>query len=141
MVCGVHFCPVRVVWSDKDGERSVRLRGLNKLLAQEPALGLDVLGGLKEWEHGRRCSEVWGPSRPYKPTQWAHLGEGWLGCEDAGLWRGMVGGEAKEVKKEREEASTSSPPPPKPKPPPQERQGGQSAPGKEEEAVQVGLGR
>ena len=42
--------------------------GLNKLLAQDPTLGLAVLRGLKEWEHGRQCLELWGPPRPYKPT-------------------------------------------------------------------------
>ena len=55
---------------------------------------------------------VWGPSRPYTPTSWAHLGEvGLLGCEDAGLWREMGGGEAREVKEEREGASIPPPPP------------------------------
>ena len=88
-VCRDNVRPVRIVWSDKDRERSVGLRGLHKLLAQYPALGLAVLRGLKKWEHGRQCSELWGPLRPCKSTSWAHLGEvGWLGCEDAGLWRG-----------------------------------------------------
>ena len=60
--------------------------GLHELLAQDPTFGLVVLRGLKEWEHGRQCSELWAPSRPYKPKSWAHLGEvGWLGCEDAAL--------------------------------------------------------
>ena len=80
MVCGDDVRPIRVVWSDKDGERSVGLGGLHKLLAQDATLGLAVLRGLKEWEHSRMCSELWGPSRPYKPSQWAHLAEvGWLG--------------------------------------------------------------
>ena len=96
------------------------LGGLHKLVAPDPALGLSVLRGLKEWDHGCQCPELWGPSRPYKPTWWAHLGEvGWFGCEDAGLWRGMGGGEAREVKEEREGASTTitpnPPPPSKPK--------------------------
>ena len=69
----------------------------------------------KEWEHGCKCSELWGPWRPYKPTSWADLGEaGWLGCEDAGLWRAMGGGEAPEVKDEREGASTTTTPNPPP---------------------------
>ena len=110
-VCKDDVRPVRVVWSDKNGERSVGLGGLNKLLAQDPALGLAVLRGLKEWEHGRQCLELWGPSRPYKLTSWAHLGEVvWLGCEDVGLWRGMGGGEAREVKEERERRSTTTTP-------------------------------
>ena len=55
------------------------------------------------------CSELWGPSRPYKPSQWAHLAEvGWLGCEDGRIWREIGGLEAKEVKEEREWASTTS---------------------------------
>ena len=68
------------------------LGGLHRLLAHDPALGLAVLRSLKEWEHGRQCAELWGPSRPYKPTSWAHLGGvGWLGCVDGALWRGTCG--------------------------------------------------
>ena len=66
---------------------------LHKLLAHDPALWLAVLRSLKEWEHGRQRAELWGPWRLYKPTSWAHVGEvGWLGCEDAALWRGSVVG-------------------------------------------------
>ena len=132
--------PVRVVWSVKDGERSVGLGGLHTLLAQDPALGLAVLRGLKEWEHGRQCSKL-GPLRPYKPCQWAHLGQvGWLQCEDAGLWWAMGGRVAKEVKEEREGASTTTTPL-QAEATPQETQGGQSPHRKEEEAVRVRLGR
>ena len=114
------------------------LGGLHKLLAHDPALGLAVLRGLKEWEHGRQCAELWGPSRPYKPISWAHLGEvGWLECEDAALWRGMGGEEGREVKEEREGASITTttttpvqaqaPPPPqiktRAKPPPKAESG------------------
>ena len=74
MVRGYDIRPMRVMCSDKDGERSVGLGGFHKLLSQDPALGLAVLRGLKEWEHGRKCSEPWGPSRPCKPNQFAHLG-------------------------------------------------------------------
>ena len=82
-MCGDHVRPIRVVWSDKDRERSMGLGGLHKLLAQDPAFGLAVLYALKEWEHGRVCSKLWGPSRPYTPSRWAHLAEvGWLVCED-----------------------------------------------------------
>ena len=141
---GTTFAPSVWLWSNKDGERSVGLQGLHKLLAQDPALGLAVLRGLKEWEHNHQCTELWGPSRPYKPSQWAHLGEvGWLGCEDAGLWRGMGAGEAKEVKKEREGASTTTTTPPS-TPPPQKSKGVKAPPPplrKEEEVVRVGLGR
>ena len=98
-MCGDNVHPVRVVSRDKDAERRVGSGKLRKLLAQDPALGLAVLRSLKEWQHGRRCSKLWGPSRPYKPTSWAHLGEvAWMGCEDAGVWRGMGGGEARELK-------------------------------------------
>ena len=119
-----------VAMSDKGRERSVGLGGLHKHLAQDAALGLAVLRGLKEREPGRQCSELWGPSRPYKPSQWAHFGQiGWLGCEDAGLWRGMGGREAKDVKEEREGASTTTilhhpPLQAYAPPPPQERQRG-----------------
>ena len=55
-MCGDTVRPIRVVWSDNDGETSVGWGGLHKLLAQDPALGLAVLRSLKEWEHGRMCS-------------------------------------------------------------------------------------
>ena len=132
-VCGDDVRPVRVVWSDKDGEWSVGLGGLHKLLAHDPAVVRDVLRGLKEWEHARRCAELWGPSRPYKATSWAHLGAvGWLGCEDGALWRGMGDGEGREVKEEREGASTTTTttttPPCKPKAPPKKDKGKARAP-------------
>ena len=128
--------PVRVIWSDKDGEWSVGLGGLHKVFAHDPVLGLAVLRGLKEWEHGRHCAELWGQSRPYKTTSWAHLGEvGWLGCEDGALWRGMGGGEGREVNEEREGASTTTPPPP----PLQKKQ--RQSPRPKAEAVRLGLGR
>ena len=131
-VCGDYVHPVHVVWSDKDGERSVGLGGLHKLLAQHPALR-----GLKEWEHGRYCSELWGPSRLYKPISSAHLGEvGWLGCEDAALGRGMGRGEGREVKEESEGQAPppTQSPPSKPKPPPKKKRG-QSPPTHKAEAV------
>ena len=126
--------PVRVVWSDKDGERSVGLGGLHKLLVHDPALGLAVLRGLKEWEHGSQCAELWGPLRPYKPPSWAQLGEvGWLGCYDGALWRGIGGGEGREVNEQGEGASTTTtpkppPPPPSPRPPPKKSKGKAPAP-------------
>ena len=79
-------------------QKSSRLGGLHKLLAQDYALGLVVLRGPREWGHGRICSELSGPSRAYIPSQWGHMAEvGWLGCEDGRIWREMGGGEAKEV--------------------------------------------
>ena len=75
MVCRGDARSVRVVWSDKDGDRSVWLGGLHKFLAQDPALALAVLRRLKEWEHGCQGSELWGPLRPYKPIHRADLGD------------------------------------------------------------------
>ena len=46
----------------------MNLGNLHKLLAEDPALGLVVLRGLREGEHGRVCSEAWGPTQSYKPT-------------------------------------------------------------------------
>ena len=120
---------VRVVWSDKDGAQSVGLWGLHKLLAHDPALGPAVLRALKEWQHGRQCAELWCPSRPYKPTLWAHLGEvGWLGCEDAALWRAWVVGKGGEGRKGGGKHHHHPPPPKKkqrakPPPPPQSGSG------------------
>ena len=58
-MCGNDVRPICVVWSDKDGENIVGLGGLHRLLALNPALGLDVLRGLKEWEHGP-CASICG---------------------------------------------------------------------------------
>ena len=83
--------------------------------------------------------ELWGPSRPYKPNQWAHIvGMGWLGCKDGRILREMGGpvGEAGEVKEERE-AGGAPPPFQAPPPPSQERQRSQSE--REEEEVRVGV--
>ena len=77
-MCGHDVRPIPVMWSNKDGERGVGFGGLHELLAQDPVLGFPVLCGFKKWEHGRMCSELWGPSRPYKPSQKAHLAE--VGC-------------------------------------------------------------
>ena len=112
----IRYCCMAISWLQVAFVEARWLGGLHKLLAQDSALGLAVLSGLKEWEYGRQCWELWGPLRPYKPSQWAHLGEvGWLGCENAGLWRAMGGGEAKEVKEEREGSSPPPPPPRKPR--------------------------
>ena len=136
-MCGDDVCPIRVVRSDNNGKKSVGLGSLHKVLAQDPALGLAGLRGLKEWEHGRMCSKLWSPWRPYKPSQWVHLAEvGWLGCEDGRIWREMGGGEAKGVKEEREGASTTTtptpppPPSPTPPPPPKTSKGGKATTGK-----------
>ena len=53
--------PVRVIWSDKDGERSVGLGGLHKLLAQDPTLRLVVVRGLEELEHCNKTGAGCGP--------------------------------------------------------------------------------
>ena len=66
-VCGNDVHPVCVVCSDEDGERSVGLGMLHKLLAQDPALALTVLRSLKEWEHGRQCLELLNPQGPTSP--------------------------------------------------------------------------
>ena len=95
MVCGDDVRPIGVVWTDKDGQKSMRLEGLHMLITQDPALGLAVLCRLKEWEHSRMWSKLWGPSRPCKPSRWAHLANfGWLGCEDGRIWREIGGEEA-----------------------------------------------
>ena len=101
---------------EREGRGAVRgVRGAPQGPRRTPPLGLAVLRGLKEWEHGRQCSELWGPSRPYKPTSCAHFGEvGRLGCEDAGLWLGMGVRDAREVKAQREGTSTTTTPNPPP---------------------------
>ena len=130
MVYGDNVHPIYVVWSHKDGERSLGFGTLHQLLAQDPVLGLTVLRGLKEWEHGRMCCELWGSSRPYKPSQWAHFAAvGWLGCEGGRIWRQMKVGRQRKEKQESEGASTTTtpiPPPPSPSPPPKRGKGGKA---------------
>ena len=78
-VCGDDVHPVRVVRSDEDGERSLGFGGLHKLLAQDRALVLALFRGLKEWEHGRQCSELRAPRGPKSPLHghtWGRQG-GW----------------------------------------------------------------
>ena len=68
----------------------MNLGNLHKLLAEDLALGLAVLRGLREWEHGRVCSEAWGPTRGYKPTKWARMKE--VGYVGGGGTRSCGGG-------------------------------------------------
>ena len=49
-MCRDNVHPIRVVWTDKNGEKNVGSGGLRKLLAQDPALGLAVLRGLTDWD-------------------------------------------------------------------------------------------
>ena len=131
-MCGDDVRPLRVMWGEKDGERSVGWGGLHTVLAGDLALRLTVLRGLKEWEHGCTCSDLWGPSQPYKPSQWAQVAEvDWLEYEDGRTWGEMGGGEVKEVKEEREGAKTTPKPQRQtplqaqaPPPPPQKGKGG-----------------
>ena len=106
---------IRILWSDRDGENSVGLGGVHKILARDPALGLALLRGLQGWEQGRVVSTTWGPARPYRPSTWAHMAEvGWVGCEEGDRWREMGGGEGEE----RGNAATTTPNPQAANPPP-----------------------
>ena len=40
--------PIRIPWSDRDGENSVGLGGVDKILARDPALELALLRGLQD---------------------------------------------------------------------------------------------
>ena len=122
-MCGYDIRPIRVVWSNQDGEGNVGLRGLHKVLTQDAALWLVMLSGLKDWEYGPMCSELWGPLQPYKPSQWAHLAEvGWSGCEDGGSGgRWEVGRQRRLRRKGTGQAPPPTPPPLQARPPlPQE---------------------
>ena len=62
---------------------------MSRLASTQPQLHIS------KWAAGT----LWGPSPPYKPTQWAHLAEvGFLGCVDGTICREIGGGEAEEVK-------------------------------------------
>ena len=107
--------PIRILWSDRDGDNSVGLGGVHKILARDPALGLALLRGLPDWEQGCVVSTTWGPARPYRPSTWLHMAEvGWVGCEEGDRWREMGGGEGEE----RGNAATTTPNPQAAKPPP-----------------------
>ena len=84
-----------------------------------PPLELAILNGLRDWEQGTVCSEVWLGAGRYKGREWARLGHmGCIGAEDEGVRAAMVGddweGEAwshpPPLKRD------SPPPPPKPSP-------------------------
>ena len=116
--------PIRILWSDRDGEDSVGLGGVHKILARDPALGLALLRGLQDWEQGRVVSTTWGPARPYRPSTWAHMAEvGWVGCEEGDRWREMGGrggggeGERRHHDPQPPGSQTPPPQPTKPSPP------------------------
>ena len=101
--------PARASWQHHDRAHKVPLGHLHRLLAADSPLGSAILRGLRDWEQGRVCSEMWVGAGRYKAGEWARLGQmGYTGAEDEGIWAAMVGGE-EAVKDE---------PPPKAKPPP-----------------------
>ena len=109
-MCGDDVRPICVMWNDKGGEKSVGLGSLHKLLAQDPALGLVVRRGLKDLEHSRMCSELWGPSKGAWGVRMGRFGGSWEARE------------AREMKEEREGGTTTTPPPlPNPRPPTQRK--------------------
>ena len=59
MVNATDARPVRVSWRDCDQAHEVPLRHLHRLLAADAPLGLAILRGLRDWEQGRVCSEMW----------------------------------------------------------------------------------
>ena len=78
---------------------------LHRLLAADPPLGWAILRGLRDWEQGRVCLEVWVGAGRYEAGEWARLGQmGYTGAED----EGMVGGDW-----EGAEAVKEEPPPPR----------------------------
>ena len=79
---------------DRDKARELPLGSLHRLLATDPAKGLEILRGLRHWEHGRVCSEVWVASERYRAGEWAKMQHvGHIGAEDEGVWAWRVGGD------------------------------------------------
>ena len=110
MVSAANARPVRLSWRDCDQAHELPLGHLHHLIAAAPPLGLAILRGLRDWEQGRVCSEVWVGARSYKAGEWATLGQmGYTGAEDEGIWAAMVGGDW-----EGEEAVKEEPLPPRP---------------------------
>ena len=54
---------MRIAWRDRDQAQEVPLGSLHRLLATNPAKGLAIVRGLRNWEHGRVCSKVWVASK------------------------------------------------------------------------------
>ena len=89
------------------------LGNLHKLLAEGPALGLAVLCGLREWEHGRLCSKACGPTQSYKPTEWGTIKDvGYVGSEDEEVC--VLGGGWEGNESKWGGSSTTKAPPPAP---------------------------
>ena len=62
------------------------LGSLHRLLATDPAKGLAILRGLRDWEHGRVFLEVWVASKQYRAGELAGMGHvGYTGAEDEGV--------------------------------------------------------
>ena len=103
---------MRVSSRDRGAAHEVPLGHLHRNVAADLSLGLAILRGLRDWEQGRVCSEVWVGARRYKAREWATLGQmGYTGAEDELIWARMVRDDW-----EGEEAVKEEPPPTKGKP-------------------------
>ena len=104
--------PVHVSQRDRDAAHEVPLGHLHRIVAADPPLGSAILRGLRDWEHGKVCSDVWVGAGGYRAGEWARLGQmGCRGAEDEGIWAGMVRGAWEGEETVKEEAP---PPPPRP---------------------------
>ena len=102
--------PVRIAWRDRDQAQELPLNSLHRLLATDPAKGLAILRDLRDWVHGRVCSEVWVASKQYTAREWAGMGQvGYTGAEDGGVWAGMVGGDWEREEEVRKVVEDKSP--------------------------------
>ena len=63
--------PVHVSCRDRDAAHEVPLRHLHHLVAANLPLGLAILRGLRDWEQGRVCWEVWVGTGRYRAREWA----------------------------------------------------------------------
>ena len=113
-MCGEDVRPIRVVWSNRDGERGVWG------LAQVPGPRRRAWIGRAPRPEGVRARphvpRIVGSIVTVQAQSMGTRGEvGWWGCEDWKIRRKMGGGEANEVKEERE--GQVPPPPPTPPPP------------------------
>ena len=110
---------MRISWCDREQAHEVSFGRLHRLLATDPAVGLAGLKGLRGWEQGRACLDIWQMSQQVRAGDWATMAEvGYTGGVNGELWAGMGGssGEGQEGGEGGDEKGHNMPPPPTPKP-------------------------
>ena len=86
---------------------------MHRLIGTDTSKGFAILTGLRDWEHGRVCSEVSVASKQYKAGEWPRMGHvGCIEAEGEGVWARIVGGDWEGGGKMKELKEDNPPPPP-----------------------------